>query len=412
MKRGSRRIAVCLAAILVQGVLAEEDKPKWFGQDYKSPQSWGFFCQGEGDTEDKALGSARAQCAAKMCQLFGVEVDYKSTSKETLKDTSLDSVIVERCPKVRVVGRVEKKKNVSCEESKCLAFVEQFYPKTEYDKEFKRLNEPAISKTLERTIIVREGNDTFKDPKACKVVLQEYFEIRGERSVDKSRRIGSLKKAVSECVSLDYRDANLQTELNGYLSRSLMSRTQAAALDLGKALLANNSIEKRLEAFLAFESRSLEAEKNTPKLRALIEKLYDRLYYRDSYLADKGRWSLSDHSMSTVNPYIEELKTCKAQGVLLRNWPGAFSDSLTVCIKRPVNPGEDCSTVTKTMVRFGFIGCVCNLGMASASGQCVQVLAQYLDEICPGQVTAECFKSFGRYSAERLKMDIKLPAGE
>ena len=91
--------------------------------------------------------------------LFGVEISSEFKSVETLKDSSASNTIIEKNPLVRVVGRVEKNKIISCEDEICTTYIRQNYPKPEYDKAYERLNRPIIVKEFARTIVICEGNN-------------------------------------------------------------------------------------------------------------------------------------------------------------------------------------------------------------------------------------------------------------
>jgi len=383
------------------------EKPKWWSPDYKSKTHWGFFCEASSTNETEALALARANCAVKMCQLFGVEIDSQNSVKETLKDVNVESTVVERCPKVRVVGRSEKRKSVNCdEEDSCLAFVEQLYPIEEYEKEHKRLNSPKIVKEFERTIVIRENDQVFKDPKECKIELQKFSMIRGERVSEATLRIAALEEAQKKCISLDYRDVPLQNELHSYISKSVQTRDISAATMIAKVMMNEASIEKKLLALLSFEKDRLAAEPKIQPLKNWIAKNFDYLTFRYSYIPESQEYALSNGVKSKTNPYLDELANCQKQRELLLKWPKGLASDLPVCVaKLNAKDGNDCYNFSILMLRASYVSCVCRAGKAENVQACSQVLSQFLDDSCPSEVNDSCMKGFIQYSTERLKLN-------
>lgn len=382
-----------LLALGWAGQILGDSKPTWFTQDYRSPTEWGFFCSGTAKTEEDALKLASAQCANKICQLFGVEVEAQTQATESLKDISVNSTVIEKCPKVRVVGRVQKKKLVSCEDEACTAYVLHIYPKKEYDKEYKRLNEPKISQVLEKTIIVREGKETFRDPGKCRAELKAYGAIRGERSEDSANRILRLEAASKECRQLDYRDFNLQSELRGYLVQSMSSRSISGAMSLNRVLQENTTVETQILAFLEYEKTLHQSEGRAAEFEKLLAQNYDSLFARDNYSSEEQAWILVDGTKEKVNPYLSELKTCQKISRLMSIWPATFTKDMTACVRRVNSPGKDCRTTNILMLRAQLVGCICNVGAPAVAQDCSRVLLQALQENCPREVSSPCLKA-------------------
>jgi hypothetical protein len=376
--------------LLISGAWAD-DHPSWFSRDYKSPQEWGFYCEASGKNETEALQAARAQCSSKICLLFGVEVDYQVVSKEDLKSASVNSTTIERCPNVRVSGRIEKKKSVDCTDKECQAFVLQLYPKAEYEKEYQRLNQPNISKTIEKTIVVREGDHTFSDPKPCVDQISTYSKVRGERVEDLTLRIKTLELARERCKNLDYRDIPLANKINGLMIQGFQARNVATATQLNQVLITASTYEEKIEALYQFENSAKSSSDQIPKLKRFLENHYDGLF------GNRG----------PVGDYLKELKSCKIHSQMLLNWPKSFTSSIVPCKRRDDSGENACFPMDILMARGKFLSCICNLGAKDMAQECTKSLWGYLGETCPNEFTPECMKSFSRLIAEKMKMDIR-----
>ncbi|MGZ3690761.1 MAG: hypothetical protein ACXVAX_04620 [Pseudobdellovibrio sp.] len=400
---------ICFMLMVTQ-VFALE-KPSWFETDNKTKAGFNFFC--EGTIEDKpdkgekaALALAESDCARKMCMLFGVEVDYKQTTKETLKDAGIETVIQESCPKVRIVGRTTKKKNIECEDGNCHAYISQFYPVEEYESEKKRLNNPPIAKDLEKTIIIREGNETFKDPKACRALMKDYSKLLGvtQDQIDQRKKI--LTQAKTDCAGLDYRNTELQSELMGYLVANFTKRSTSFALAANEGIMTQPNFLAKLD-FL----NQLENENNNDKLaeaKSILRYSYDALFYRDFAYDSSGGggFKLPGGQIVKTHPYLAELKTCDVHADVIKKWPKNFTDDVSICLKRNGADGEDCQTTSLVMLRGAYAGCVCNLGDPGRASLCARELLTHMNTECPGEMTEKCFQDMSKKITEMMNSKI------
>jgi hypothetical protein len=399
-----------LLLALAWPAVASEPAPSWFAQDYRSPREWGFYCSGEGKSEELALTAARARCAEKICQLFGVEVESSTQTTETLEKVAVTSTTIEKCPKVRVVGRVEKKKVVSCEESRCTGYVYQLYPKKEYDLEYARLNQPPISQILERTIVVREGSETFRDPAACRKHLQDYSSVRGESGKAMQARVDALEAARKECPQLDYRNTELQEELRTYLITAMQARAVAALMALNRELMSTSKLEGKIEAFLGYEKRQLAAESLRPKLEKRLRDDFDWFFARDNYVSGENVWVMVNGKRVTKNPYLEELRTCERHFALARDWPGYFGAEIKVCV-RGLSGGQDCQSLDAVTLRARLAGCLCQMASPGNPQECGRVLLQTLGETCPDRLDKDCYARAAAFTKERSGVLPPTPPG-
>ncbi len=393
-----------LFIILFLGLSASADKPSWFDKDSKSSEGWSFYCTSDGKSETESEQSARSQCSQKICMLFGVEVTAETKSTETLKDSNVTNTVIEKCPNVKVVGRVEKKKSTECSDGVCQTHVFQFYPKHEYDKEFKRLNQPAIVKEFEKTIVIREGNQTFKDPTKCKAVLKEYASVRGELESAAKNRIEFLTTAQTECAGLDYRNIPLRTELMGYLTSVYAFRSAMMSTIMGQSLMKGGELATLINDYLDLEKRNQQGKKKKSAAEALIKKNYDWLYYRDNYQSESNEygWKLQTGEIVKESPVVVETKTCAKHAKVLLEWPENVFDDINVCVPKPSN-GEDCQQVSVLLLKYSYIGCVCTAGSKDQAG-CTKSLIQFLNDECPQFVTKACFQKLSKFAAETMHL--------
>jgi hypothetical protein len=357
--------------------------PGWFQEDTKSPDGWTFYCKSNAKNEGEALSMARAECSRKMCMLFGVEVKVEQKSVETLKDAESKTTIIESCPNVRIVGKTEKKKLVDCSDDSCDSFVSQFYSMKEYELEKKRLDNPPISPALEKTIIVREGNDTFKDPKKCRELLSSL-----KTTDDRKKRVTLLGESEKECLGLDYRNVDLQTELNQHLFQFVQGRGVYYAGAVMQQLSTRNTLIDRI-AFVK-EIESHDTEKSLAKAQEVILSNYDSLFFR----MDHGPF------------YLTEVKECSAHSKIIRAWPRAFFDTVSVCSPNKVTKGKDCQSTSITMLRAAYAGCICRNQAPEVESPCTMLLITHMNEKCPLEMNEDCFRSMSSVVAEKMKVKI------
>lgn len=374
---------ILLFAASISGAIAA---PDWFESDTKTKGGWIFYCKGDAKDENEALNLAQSDCSRKMCMLFGVEVKYQQVSEETLTDVKSKTTVIESCPLVKIVGRVNKKKSVDCEDDKCEAFISQFYPMNEYEAEKKRLNNPPISPTLASTIIIRENNETFLDPKNCRKDLNDFSQETGIRPEDRKKRVEILNKAINDCKGLDYRNVDLQNELSLLIHKNLSSRGAAHAQALMNTLNASPTLIDRITVLLKFES--VDTTNATKEAQRLIATHFKQLYAVDN---------------EEVH-YINELKTCNSLSKVVRAWPENLTSDITVC-----HTMNQCQTTSILMVRSSYIGCLCNVGSPQNVSGCFQVLYNHMNNECPLKMDDACFKKMSIQIAEKMKVHISDP---
>ncbi len=401
--------------ILAASQLFAGEKPSWFEGDNKNSKGFNFFCEASvDDKSDKgertALSAAEAECSRKMCMLFGVEVDYQQTSRENLKEAGIDSVIKESCPKVRIVGRVTRKKSVSCEDGICLAYVSQFYPISEYESEKKRLNNPAIVKELEKTIIIREGNETFKDPKVCRKVMKDFSEAHGVTKQQTDIRRKLLTQAKSDCAGLDYRNSDLQSELTGYIFANVTKRSVSFAQMANQGLMTQPNFLAKLDYLLQLESQDNEV--SAAEAKKILRYNYDGLFYREFPMIGSEGYKMPGGQIVKNHPYLEELKTCDIHAEVVKKWPKNFTDDVTICMKRSGGDGEDCQSTSVIMLRASYAGCVCNLGDPARASICTGQLLSHMNADCPQQMTEQCFRSMSKRITEFMKAKMHETEGK
>lgn len=403
MSRALGPIAVQISTLSLLSILIvnarADSRPGWFAVDYRSAKEWGFYCESEGKTEDEALSMARSQCASKICMLFGVEVSSETKTHESLKEANVSATVIERCPNVRVVGRVEKKKLVSCEDGSCGAYIFQLYPKTEYDKEHKRLNAPKIVKTFEKTIIIREGNETFKDPAPCKKEILAYSKTRGESQKTNAERIMILSRADEVCRGLDYRDLPLQSQFSVWMTDSLYSRSTSNISALSYILGHNTKLEDRIAAVLEYEKKLAQGGTHAPKIKEYIQAHFDQLFAY-SHVNSKGQFILSTGGTSPTVPYFDERKTCKTWSELALLWSPSVSEDIRVCatykaspeeVKTGQRPVEECDSLNLPMVKAFLASCLCLRDAPKARlNSCASKAGMSLHNDCQGAVTQSC----------------------
>jgi hypothetical protein len=360
--------------------------PSWFSSDTKTPEGWIFYCKGDAKDEKESLSIAQSECARKMCMLFGVEVKYQQVSEESLQDAQSKSTVIESCPLVRIVGRTDKKKSVDCEDGLCVAFISQFYPMAEYEKEKKRLDNPPISPTLAKTIIIRENNETFLDPKDCRQDLKSFKKEIGVTLESQKARVAILSKAQISCKGLDYRNVDLQSELNGYIYSHLTARGATHANMLLPLMTETPGLLPKVDLLLKFES--FDKEKALKDAQKLLAQSFEYLFFVEN----------------KSSSYLNELKTCDIQAKIVKSWPAQLTDDVSVCL----DP-QHCQTTSILMLRSTYAACLCRNGAPQNVNPCIEVLSTHMNNECPLEMNQDCFKSMSTLIAEKMKFQINNP---
>jgi hypothetical protein len=294
---------------------------------------------------------------------------------------------------------VEKKKLVDCGEKECVSFVHHFYPKAEYQKEYERLNRPAMVKEFEKTIIIREGNKTFKDPKICREKLKEYLDIRGENEKSFSFRKTSLASALKECDSLDDRDVTLQSELRGYLTKGLVHRPHAFASRVSLHFMVGGELTGMIKNIQQIEIEFFEGSKYEEAARKIVLLYFDWLYPRVSYVGNVG-WVLLNGKVEKDDPIETELKTCEKHSLVMAKWPDKFFGEVQVCAPNTTG-GEICMPASEILLRYKYLNCLCTKESKRVS-ECVTNLNQFVIDNCQDRLNAGCMKQLNKYASDSL----------
>lgn len=379
--------------------------PSWFDRDTKAKDGWTFYCQGEGKDETESLGLAQGDCSRKMCLLFGVEVQYNATSNETLKDANFQATVKESCPQVRIVGRVDRKKNVDCEDGKCTAFLSQFYPMSEYLEEKKRLNNPPVNPAFEKTVIVREGNETFKDPKECRAAMGRWKSPALENP--HKQRLEILEQAIKACAGIDYRNVDLNAELTGLMMAGITSRgatyVSVVTTQLGPL---PNWVEK-LKFLKTLETLNTDSARH--KAEKLVFDGFDFLFARNNFDSSSFKYKRANGTLSETNPYLDETKNCQVRSRIVRGWPKGFFDDVTVCLPEVSGEPRECQTTSILLIRGAFAGCLCQNGAPEKQDACLPVVLEHMNTECPLEMPEACFRSMSKMITEKMKFTIHDP---
>lgn len=193
--------------------------PDWAkAGDSDNDQAIQLVCYGLASDEKQSQVLAQRMCTEKLCRLFGVQIQAKTTVNENLEGLSVDSQVTEGCLNVRIEGRTTDLSGGECGARGCIHWIRQSYPKGAYLAERKRLESPTI---VERQVVIQEGNLKYKDPAACESELQQYGRPTERNAAALKQRLGNLRRAQAACQGIDNRDAGLFTRLTHLLEKPL-----------------------------------------------------------------------------------------------------------------------------------------------------------------------------------------------
>ncbi|MEE8409303.1 MAG: hypothetical protein V3T05_06845 [Myxococcota bacterium] len=188
--------------VVSSGPAVSDDAPGWARKgDISSDTGHRFICEGQGRSEDEALGTARAICDDKICKLCGVEIESIVETTETLTGIEMQRKVVERCRRVRQGDSELQRKSVDCGPAGCVAWIQIDYSKQRRELECNRLT-----------------NENFADPEACQALIEEFKTVEGYTAASFRRRVSLLEDALAACAEIDVRPTPLMQSLGEKLS--------------------------------------------------------------------------------------------------------------------------------------------------------------------------------------------------
>jgi len=200
--------------------------PDWAKSgDTDNDQAYQLVCYGLASDERQSQALAQRMCTEKLCRLFGVQIQARTTINENLEGLSVDSQVTEGCLNVRVEGRTTDLSGGECGARGCIHWLRQSYPKSAYLAERKRLESPTV---VERQVVIQEGDLKYKDPAACESALQQYGQSDEQSASSLKLRLTHLRRAQTACQGIDNRDAGLFTRLTHLLEKPLGTFVNAA----------------------------------------------------------------------------------------------------------------------------------------------------------------------------------------
>ncbi len=194
------------------GSAVHENAPGWAHRgDGADDRGHRFVCEGEGRTEDEALGVARALCDDKICRLCGVEIEARLETIETLDGVDVQRKIVERCRRVRKSDSPLARRSLDCGADRCRAWILIEYPKSRQEAECRA---------------AAEGD--FDDPEACMTAIDGFSKTEGFSAASFRRRVSLLETAAQACANIDVRptprlqalDKRLRDGMKTWLTRA------------------------------------------------------------------------------------------------------------------------------------------------------------------------------------------------
>lgn len=199
------RLAAASSLALLTLALPGLGKPGWSGNpDTATEQGHTFICEGQGKTEEDALGAAHGICNDKICKVCGVEVTSTVETKETLTGVDFQRKVVERCRRVRKQDAQVKRKSTDCDEGTCSAWLEIWYPKE-----------------LEKQECASYTKEDFADPAACEKDLDGFRNVEGRDAASFRARTGFLDAALIHCAQIDVRPTPAMLALDEKLKAGL-----------------------------------------------------------------------------------------------------------------------------------------------------------------------------------------------
>jgi hypothetical protein len=189
--------------------------PDWAkAGDRETSDGFVFVCRGVAEDENRAKTLAMARCSEKLCRLFGVQIKAKTRVVENLEGLTAQSEVSEQCEDVRVVGRQTTKRGGECANSECVFWVQQSYSQQAFEEEKRRLEQPTV---IRESVVIKEGDKTYRDPKVCEERLTEYGKVKGISAKSYETRRQALLGALKNCQGIDNRDSGLFMSLNTLL---------------------------------------------------------------------------------------------------------------------------------------------------------------------------------------------------
>lgn len=198
-------------------------QPSWAkGGDQADDSGFSWVCYGLAKDEKTARALARARCNEKLCRQFGVQITAKSKVLENLDGITAENEVSEECATVRVAGRATRYQSSECGPHGCIHWLMQHYPRSAFDEEKKRLDQPTV---IRQEVVIQEGGKVYRDPKACEASLRAYSTIATKDASGLLKRQQHLRQAMKVCQGIDGRDSGLFSSLNHLLTSPLRTFT-------------------------------------------------------------------------------------------------------------------------------------------------------------------------------------------
>ena len=197
--------------------------PEWAkAGDQEESDAFHFVCYGLAEDEGTARALARARCNEKLCRLFGVQITARTTVTENLEGISAESEVSEQCADIRVKRRETLYQTNECGPRGCVQWLMQSYPKSAYEEERKRLDQPT---TITQQVVIQEGDKVYRDPAQCEAALRAYGAVSEVTAPGFEARRTHLIKALKVCQDIDTRDSGLFLSLSQLLTAPLANFT-------------------------------------------------------------------------------------------------------------------------------------------------------------------------------------------
>jgi hypothetical protein len=197
--------------------------PEWAKKgDQEESDTFQFVCYGLAEDEATARALARARCNEKLCRLFGVQITARTTVTENLEGISAESEVSEQCADIRVKGRETLYQTNECGPRGCVQWLMQSYPKSAYEEERKRLDQPT---TITQQVVIQEGDKVYRDPAQCEAALRAYGAVPKATGPEMAARKKHLIQALKVCQDIDSRDSGLFLSLSQLLTAPLVNFT-------------------------------------------------------------------------------------------------------------------------------------------------------------------------------------------
>jgi hypothetical protein len=165
-----------------------------------------FVCEGSGATGEEAQAAALAACAAKICNLCGVEVEAVVEATESLDTVAVKRRVVERCRRVRKGADDLRRNQSACAPEGCVGWVEV-----------------AFSKEAEAHECKAYASESFADPEQCEALIEQFRRVPGLSSIAFDTRADLLTRAIVACAEIDVRPTPRMQALDAVLYEGVLA---------------------------------------------------------------------------------------------------------------------------------------------------------------------------------------------